>query len=66
MYKRNKMMKLQYLRPQTEVIAATYPHMMAASVYGHAGNGDLEVTGDAKKSNLGYEFSFNDVWEKEL
>lgn len=59
------MIKLQYLRPQTEVIAATYPHMMAVSVYGHAGNGDLdEITEDAKKSELGFEFSFNNVWEK--
>lgn len=58
------MIKLQYLRPQTEVFAATYPHMMAVSVYGHAGDGDLDEVGDAKKSELGFEFSFNNVWEK--
>lgn len=59
------MIKLQYLRPQTEVFAATCHHLMGASVYGHAGDGDLdEITEDAKKSELGFEFSFNNVWEK--
>ncbi len=59
------MIKLQYLRPQTEVFAATCQQILGASVYGHAGNGDLEeITEDAKKSELGFEFSFNNVWEK--
>ena len=58
------MIKLQYLRPQTEVFAATCQQILGASFYGHAGNGDLDEVGDAKKSELGFEFSFNNVWEK--
>ena len=58
------MIKLQYLRPQTEVIAATSHHLMGVFSYGYAGEGDLEEVGDAKKSELGFEFSFDDVWEE--
>lgn len=58
------MIKLQYLRPQTEVFAATCQQILGTSFYGHAGNGDLEEIGDAKKSELGFEFSFDDVWEE--
>ena len=58
------MIKLQYLRPQTEVFAATCHHLMGASFYGDAGNGNLDEVGDAKKSELGFEFSFSNVWEK--
>lgn len=58
------MIKLQYLRPQTEVFAATCQQILGASFYGHAGDGVLEEEGDAKKSELGFEFSFNNVWEK--
>ena len=58
------MIKLQYLRPQTEVFAATCQQILGASFYGHAGDGDLDEVGDAKKSELGFEFSFNNVWEK--
>lgn len=58
------MIKLQYLRPQTEVFAATCQQILGTSFYGHAGDGDLDEVGDAKKSELGFEFSFDDVWEK--
>lgn len=64
MYKRKKMIKLQYFRPQTEVFAATCHQFIAVSFDGHAGDGDLEEIGDAKKSDLGFEFSFRDVWEE--
>ena len=58
------MKKLHYLRPQTEVFAATCHQLMGASIYGGAGEGDPEEVGDAKKSELGFEFSFRDVWEE--
>lgn len=58
------MKKLQYLRPQTEVIAATSHHLMGVSFYGYAGDGDLVEVGDAKETGLGFEFSFRDVWEE--
>lgn len=63
---RKKMTKLQYLCPQTEVVAAdVLPVMAKVSFYGHAGDGDLEEVNDAKGSILNHEFTFDNVWDEE-
>lgn len=63
---RKKPIKLQYIRPQTEMFATMgRPFMAKVSFYGDAGEGELEEYGDAKGSILDSEFSFHDVWEEE-
>lgn len=77
---RKKPIKLQYIRPQTEVFDSDFrPFMAKVSFYGDAGEGELEtIIEEAKESNLdmwgedsygeweeySYESSY-DVWEKQ-
>ena len=77
---RKKPIRLQYIRPQTEVFATMgCPFMAKVSFYGDAGEGELEtIIEEAKESNFdmwgedsygeweeySYESSY-DVWEKQ-
>lgn len=68
---RKKTIKLQYIRPQTEVFATMgRPFMAKVSFYGDAGEGELEEIDDeeegggAKDMDFDSDFSSYGTWKE--